>query len=79
MSNIWAGVSDIGDLLTLISVAPILLGMGFLVLKAGLFGANPTMLEQSVNLMVRGLLALVPLSVGGVFLYVFFQFADEMA
>ena len=79
MSNIWTGVSDIGDLLTLISVAPILLGMGFLVLKAGLFGANSTMLEQSVNLMVRGLLALVPLSVGGVFLYVFFQFADEMA
>jgi len=79
MSNIWAEISDIGDLLTLIAVSPFMLGMGVLVLKAGLFGSDPAMLKQSVELLVGGLLAIVPLSLGGILLSMFFEFAEERA
>jgi len=45
MTNVWAEMSDIGYLLSLIAVAPFILGMGFLMLKAGLFGSDPAMLQ----------------------------------
>lgn len=79
MASIWAEISEVGEFLTLVAVAPFMLGMGILALKAGLFGSDSAMLKQSVELFVGGLLAIVPLSLGGIIMFMFFQFAEEMA
>ena len=79
MTNIWAEISELGDLLTILAVAPFMIAMGFIALSAGIFGAEPEMITKVVDLMVRGILALVPLSLGGILLAMLFKFAEERA
>jgi hypothetical protein len=75
----WGKIAAFGSLLTLVAVAPYLLGMGSLLSNAGLQSAGIEGTHRVMNLAVGAVKALVPLTIGGALLFAFFQFAEEMA
>lgn len=77
MDDPWGVIADVGNLFTIIAVSPFLIGAGLLAVAAGLFGTSPSMTEQAIRLLVNGLLAMVPLTAGGVFLWMLFSIAEE--
>ena len=56
-----------------------LFGIIGLTANIGIEIANPAMIEQAVRLMVGATVALVPFSVGGVFLFALFEFAEAQS
>ncbi|WP_148263640.1 hypothetical protein [Halopiger xanaduensis] len=79
MSGPWKPIAALGDILTILAVAPFILGMGWLLITTDVGTASPEMVEQAVRLGVGAMMALVPLSAGGVFLFAFFEFAEAQA
>lgn len=79
MTNYWGHMVNIRSILTVLAVAPFLLGMIVLAFNLSLQTAEPALVEQAVRLSVKAILALVPLTLGSMLLYAFFQFAEEMA
>ena len=79
MTNYWAYIAAFGSGLTFFAVAPYLFGMMSITSSMGMGNANVEMVEQVIYLFAGGVMALVPLSIGGAFVFAFFQFAEEMA
>ena len=79
MTNYWAYIAALGSLLTLLAVLPFLMGMAGIALNLNMETASPEMIEHSIRLLLGAVMAIVPLSAGGVALFVVFQFAEEMA
>ncbi|WP_224269185.1 hypothetical protein [Haloprofundus salinisoli] len=79
MTNHWQLIAVLGSVMTFLAVAPFIFGMIGLAANMSIETATPTMLEQVVRLFVGALVAMVPMSVGGMALYAFFQFAESMA
>lgn len=75
----WDTIAAAGSVLTILAVAPFLLGMVGLALNFNMQTANLEMLAQVVNLFTTALLAMVPISFVGVIVVVFFQLSEEMA
>lgn len=75
----WGKVAAFGSLLTVLAVAPFLLGMGSMLSNTSIQSADIEGTYRMMNLAVGALKALVPLTVGGVLVFAFFQFAGEMA
>lgn len=79
MTNYWAYIAAVGSVLTFLTVAPYLFGMVGLTMNMSIETADPAMLERAVRLMVGAIMALVPLSVGGIALFALFESAEAQA
>lgn len=79
MTEIWESIAAVGKLLTVLAVAPSIIGMAWLLITTDIRTADPVMLEPGVNLMVSAMLALIPLSLGGMALFALFEFAEAHA
>ncbi|WP_153552447.1 hypothetical protein [Halomicrobium sp. LC1Hm] len=75
----WGKIAAFGSLLTLLAVAPYLFGMVSITSSMSMQNADVAMLEQAVYLFAGAVKAMVPLTVVGAFVFVFFKFAGEMA
>ena len=75
----WVKIAAFGSLLTVLAVAPFLLGMGSMLSNASIQSADIEGTYRMMNLAVGAFKTLVPLTVGGVLVFAFFQFAGEMA
>ena len=75
----WGKIAAFGSLLTVLAVAPFLLGMVSITSSMSIQNADVAMVEQLVYLFAGAVKAMVPLTVVGAFVFVFFQFAGEMA
>lgn len=75
----WGKIAACGSLLTVLVVAPYLLGMGSMLSNANIQSADIEGTYRMMNLAVGALKALVPLTLGGVLVFMFFQFTEEMA
>jgi len=79
MTNYWGYIAAIGTALTALTIAPFVFELAGLTLNTSMQSVGPATIEKAVRLMVAALLAIVPLSVGGMILFTIFQFAEEMA
>lgn len=79
MADYWAYIAAFGSALTFIAIAPYLLGLAGLTMNLSLETTDPALLEQGVRLMMGALVAMVPLSFGGIALFVLFQVAEAQA
>jgi hypothetical protein len=75
----WGKIAAFGSLLTLLAVAPYLFGMVSITSSMSMQNVDVAMLEQVVYLFAGAIKAIVPLTVVGAFVFVFFNFAGEMA
>jgi hypothetical protein len=75
----WGKIAAFGSLLTLLAVAPYLFGMVSITSSMSMQNADMAMLEQVVYLFAGAIKTMVPLTVVGAFVFVFFNFAGEMA
>ncbi|QPV64495.1 hypothetical protein I7X12_07755 [Halosimplex litoreum] len=75
----WGKIATFGSLLTVLAVAPVLLGVGSMLSSVSIQSADIEGTYRMMNLAVGALKALVPLTIGGVILFAFFEFAGEMA
>lgn len=75
----WGKIAAFGSLLTVLAVAPFLLGMGSMLSNLSIQSADTESAYRMMNLAVGALKTLVPLTLGGVLAFAFFQFAGEMA
>lgn len=75
----WRKIAAFGSLLTFLAVAPYLFGMIGITSSMSMQNADVAMVEQLVYLFAGAVKAMVPLTVVGAFVFVFFQFAGEMA
>ena len=74
----WGKIAAFGSLLTVLAVAPFLLGMGSMLSNASIQSADIEDTYRMMYLTVGTLKALIPLTLGGVLVFAFFQFAGEM-
>jgi hypothetical protein len=79
MTNYWAYIAAFGSLLTFLAVAPYLFGMIGITSSMSMQNADMAMVEQLVYLFAGAVKALVPLTIGGGFLFAFFQIARTRA
>jgi hypothetical protein len=79
MTNYWAYIAAFGSLLTFLAVAPFLFGMVSISSSMSMQNADLAMINQLVYLFAGAVKALVPLTIGGAFLFAFFQFAGARA
>lgn len=79
MTNYWAYIVSFGSIITFLGVAPYLFGMMRLTFSISMETADVAVVEQAVHLFVGAVLALIPLSIGGTFLFAVFEYAEEMA
>ena len=75
----WGKIAAFGSLLTFLAVAPYLFGMVSITSSMSMQNADVAMIEQVVYLFAGAVKAMVPLTVVGAFVFVFFKFAGEMA
>lgn len=75
----WGKIAAFGSLLTVLAAAPFLLGMESMLSNTSIQSADIEELYQMMNLAAGALKALVPLTLGGILVFAFFQFAGEMA
>jgi hypothetical protein len=75
----WGKIATIGSVLTLLAVAPYLFGMVSITSNMSMQNADVVMVEQMVYLFAGAVKAMVPLTIGGAFVFVFFQFAESQA
>jgi len=75
----WGKIAAFGSLFTFLAVAPYLFGMVSITSSMSMQNADVAMVEQLVYLFAGAVKAMVPLTVVGAFVFVFFQFAGEMA
>jgi hypothetical protein len=76
---LWGKIAAFGSVLTFIAVSPYLSGIIRITSRISMQSADVTMVEQLVYLFRGVVKAIVPLTVGGALLFVFFQFAGDMA
>lgn len=75
----WGKIAALGSLLTFLAVAPYLFGMVGITSSMGMQNTDVAMVEQVVYLFAGAVKAMVPLTVLGVLVFVFFQFAESQA
>jgi len=75
----WGKIAAFGSLLTFLAVAPYLFGMVSITSSMSMQNADVAMVEQMVYLFAGAVKAMAPLTVMGALVFVFFQFAGEMA
>lgn len=75
----WGKIAAVGSLLTFLVVAPYLFGMVSITSSMSMQNADVAMVEQLVYLFVGAVKVMVPLTVVGAFVFVFFQFAEAQA
>lgn len=75
----WGKIAAFGSLLTFLAVAPFLFGMINITSSMSMQNADVVMVEQVVYLFAGAVKAMVPLTVVGAVVFIFFQFAGEMA
>lgn len=80
MSSIpWGSIDAIGRMLVVVTVAPFLIGMVWVISNMGMNPESSELIIPLVELFVGGMMTLVPLTLGGIFLYAIFQIAAEHA
>lgn len=75
----WGKIAAVGSILTFLAVAPYLFGMVSITSKISMQNADVAMFEQMVYLFAGAVKAMVPLTIGGAFVFGSFQFAEGMA
>jgi hypothetical protein len=75
----WGKIAAVGSILTFLAVAPYLFGMVSITSNISMQNADVAMFEQMVYLFAGAVKAMVPLTIGGTFVFGFFQFAEGMA
>jgi hypothetical protein len=75
----WGKIAAFGSLLTLVAVAPYLLGMGSILSNASIQTADIEGTYRIMNLAVGAVKAIIPLTVVGAFVFIFFQFSEAQA
>ncbi|WP_255151771.1 hypothetical protein [Halorarius halobius] len=76
MSSSWAAIAMVGRVIAVVTVLPFLGGMLWLLVNGN---PNVEMVEQASRLFAGAVVALVPLSLGGIALYALFQAAEARA
>lgn len=75
----WGKIAAFGSLLTLVAVAPYLLGMESILSNASIQTADIEGTYRMMDLAVGAVKAMIPLTVVGAFVFLFFQFAEAQA